>query len=118
MIFLRSFFTSLFFLFIASSSTVSLACLESFSFDSIASDSAFVSFAKKHLGETWVETMGAKWEQRITHATRRWSTKDEKDFLRFLQARIGTEDTLKRVKFPSYLSTTSYKKFRERVSLL
>ena len=112
MIFFRYFFIYLFFLFV-SFPIVSFACPESFSSDSIAPDSSFVNFAKKHLGET----MGVRWEQRITDATKKWSRKDIEDFLNFLQNRIGTEDTLKRIKSPSYFKLTSYKKFKERVFL-
>ena len=116
MIFFKYFFLSLFFL-LASSPIISFACPESFSSDSVSSNSSFVNFAKKHLAESWSETMGAHWKQRITNSTKNWSRKDIEDFLNFLQGHIGTEDTLKRIKSPSYFHTTNYKKFRERVSL-
>ena len=111
MVFLKSFLLSLCFLFI-SFSTFSLDCEEGFSADSV-----FVDFAKKHLGESWAETMGSKWEKRITYFTKKWNREDAEDFLVFLQNRTGTEDTIKRIKLPSYFHTINYKQFRNRVSL-
>ena len=121
LIFSRYFHFSLFFLF-TSFPNISIACPQSFLSDSIlsdsvVSDSAFVRFAKEHLGEKWTETMGKKWEERITEATKHWNEKDAGDFLSFLQSRIGTEDTIKRIQSTSYFHTTNYKKLMERVSL-
>ena len=61
--------------------------------------------------------MGIRWEERITYFTKKWNREDSEDFLVFLQNRIGTEDTIKRIKSPSYLHTINYKQFRKRVSL-
>ncbi len=90
----------------------SLICQDSFSTGSV-----FVQFAQKHIGKNWMDQMGAQWERRITHATRHWSQKDAEDFLNFLQNRIGVEDTIKRMKSPSYFSIIRYQSFIARVSL-
>lgn len=85
--------------------------------DSFSAGSVFVKFVQEHIGENWVDEMGAKWEQKIIRSTNHWNKKSAEDFLNYLQKRIGIKDTIERIKSPSYFRGMSYQSFINRISL-
>ena len=76
----------------------------------------FIHFAKEELGAEGMGQMGARWGERIIKSTKSWSVKDAQGFLRFLNQRIGREDTIKRIKSVSYFQLMSFTSFINRVS--
>ncbi|MDE0119076.1 MAG: hypothetical protein OXM55_03610 [Bdellovibrionales bacterium] len=56
-------------------------------------------------------------EKRITKITAYWGVKSAQDFLNYMEKRVGTEHTLKRIKSPSYFYSMKYGSFKKRVSL-
>ena len=74
----------------------------------------FINFANKNQGG-----FGTVWEKKISQYLKKtnWTTEDAKSFLEALEARIGVENTLKRIKTPSYFGLTNYVNFKDRVRL-
>ena len=84
---------------------------------SFSAGSVFVNFAKKHLGENQIGKMGRDWESKIEEATRSWSQENAMEFLDFLTAFIGIENTIQNIKATSYFKSTNYESFMSRVTL-
>ena len=76
-----------------------------------------MNFAKKHLGENQIEKMGKNWESKIEEATRSWSQENAMEFLDFLTAFIGIENTIQNIQSTSYFKHTNYESFMGRVTL-
>ena len=88
-----------------------------------ASGSIFIKFTRERLGEKfsvdskWDKWEWDKWERQIRTSLKGWTTEEAKEFLHYLEARIGEKATIKSIQYyPSYFQRSGYKKFRETVS--
>ncbi len=95
------------------SAPVALGCEDVFS----SLGEVFISFVKRNTPNN--SGYGVAWERKISEALKKtgYSVSSAKHFLNELESRLGSEETIKRIKSTSYFQTMSYKGFKERLAL-
>ena len=85
-----------------------------------------INYVKKSLEEDLPGQMGTLWAarvetplwiSRVESSFGKWDAGEVSELLEYLESRIGKENTVEALKFPSSFSLPGYKSFRERVSL-
>lgn len=86
-------------------------------FSSGAAGSVFINFAKNHLGENFSNEMGNQWEKKIRSSLKGWTEEEAKNFIVYLETRIGQRNTIRSIKHYSfYFSVSGFRKFMDTVS--